>query len=159
MIYNKHTISYQNVASKYYKFESADFDKAVIDFRDLLMKYGCQPTGQVFLSMLSDPRDESVLAEVFMGIEENDPLFPKEEEMRFRSYFHIKPMIVTRILSNVEEVAQVKYWDLMKYIHQYKLEQSTPVFIELKMNNKGDNYIEMSTGTRKAHSIFRAGEL
>lgn len=156
MIYNNHAISYQNVASKYYRFSPEDLEAAIIDFRDLLVKYNCQPTGKVFYAMLSDPTDEVMLVEVFMAVEENTARFPAEEEIMFRSYFNIKPMIVTRITKDFEEEAQVKYWDLMAYMNDHRYEQSTPVFVELKVDNQGNNYIEMSTGIKGGNSILGA---
>lgn len=159
MMYNNHAISYQNIASKYYRFSPEDLEAAITDFRDLLVKYDAEPTGRLFYAMLGDPTDEIMLIELFMQIEEDNIHFPTEEEIMFRSYFNIEPMAVTRIMGDFEEEAQVKYWQLLKHVQQSGYKRNTPVFVELKVDNQGANYVEMSIGIKKERSVLGAGGL
>lgn len=155
MIYPNHGIAYKNVVSKYYKFAPAELDVAIEDLHRLIEEQGYHIVGNFFYSMLSDPRDEEIMvAEIFMPIVEDHFQNKTDEEMFFRSYFNIKPMVVTRVMDNVEEESQVKYWDLQRYLNTNGFEQSTPVFVEFKADHEGKSYVEMSTGIRTTKSIF-----
>ena len=149
MAFNNHEIAYQNVVSKYYRFAPADIDAAIQDFHKILEEGGYEITGNLFYSMLSDPRDEEIMeAEIFLPIIEGEYTPQEDEKVSFNSYFNIKPMVMTRVLDDFEQQAQVKYWEVIHYIKQNGLVQTTPVFVEFKTSNKGDHYIEMSAGVQ-----------
>src|SRR5690625_2768464 len=96
--------------------------------------------------MISDPTENIMIAELFLPIEENTFKQSTDEQLYFRSYFIVNPMIMTRIMENFDLQSQVKYWDLIHYIKQHNLQQKTPVFVEFKTNNQGDHFVEMSVG-------------
>ncbi|SDC84663.1 protein of unknown function [Terribacillus halophilus] len=145
-----HKFAYRNVASKYYEFRPQDIDKAMDDFRRILEGSGLHLSGRMFFSILSDPQNEIMIAEIFFSVEEDTikDLVAPEEEIRFRSYFTLSPMVMTRIIDDFEVKSQEKYWDLISYIQVNQLEQETPVFIEYKTSMSGVSYVEMSVGYR-----------
>lgn len=149
MIFESHKIAYQNVVSKYYKFSPEDIDEAIQDFHQILDEQGYHVSGSIFYSLISEPTEEIMVAEIFLPIEENTFTNQTKEEMFFRSYFTIQPMIMTRVFDEFDEQSQVKYWDLIHYISLHGLEQRTPVFFEFKTNNNGKHYLEMSVGIKR----------
>lgn len=146
MIVKDHQIAYRNVASKYYRFLPEEIDLAIQDFSEILSDYGFHASGAMFFSILSDPTAEIMTAEVFIPLEESHFTIPKEEEIKFRSYFSISRMLMTRVVEDVENVSQVKYWALFDYIKKHELTQKTPIFVEVKTTNQGVSYSEMSIG-------------
>jgi len=150
-----HSLSYQNIVSKYYRFLPENIEEAFIDLRDIITKQGCHPAGALFFSVLSEPTEEIMLAEIFMSIEENHVDFPEEEDVKFRSYFNIKPMLMTRIRDDFYHEAQVKYGELHRYIEEHQLTDKTPIFMELKLDNEGNNYLEMSIGIKANETFFQ----
>lgn len=149
MIFENHKIAYKNVVSKYYKFSPEDIDEAIQDFHRILDEQGYHVSGSIFYSLISEPTEEIMVAEIFLPIEENKFTNQSNEEMFFRSYFTIQPMIMTRVFDEFDEQSQVKYWELMNFIRQHGLEQRTPVFFEFKTTNKGKHYLEMSVGIKR----------
>jgi hypothetical protein len=90
------------------------FHVAITDFDEILSKHGYHSNGITFFSILSDPTDEFMVAEIFLSIEESYFQLPEEEAIRFRSYFTNYPMIMTRIVHYVEEQSKVIYWEIFK---------------------------------------------
>mgnify|MGYP001770563089 CR=1 FL=1 len=99
-----------------------------------------------FFAILSDPTDEIMVAEIFLSIAEDHFQVPEDENIFFRSYFSIYPMIMTRIVQHIEEQSQVKYWELIEYMNNHNLKQRTPVFVGFKATKSGKIYAEMSVG-------------
>ena len=146
MITGNHKIAHRNVVSKYYNFLPEEIDVAIKDFVMILEKEGYQPNGSLFFSIISDPTAEVMTAELFLTIEEENFTVQTDEEMFFRSYFLMNPMIMTRITDDFDAKSQVKYWELINYIKQNGLKQRTPVFVEFKSSHSGRDYVEMSVG-------------
>jgi hypothetical protein len=157
MIVENHRIAYRNVASKIYQFYPEEIHLAITDFDEILRKHGYHSNGNTFFSIVSDPADEIMAAEIFLSIEEShfqipeeENIFfrsyfsveeshfqiPEEENIFFRSYFSVYPMIMTRIVQHVEELSQVKYWELIEYMKNHNLKQRTPVFIDFKATSQ-----------------------
>lgn len=151
MIVDNHHIAHRNVASKYYNFFPEEIDKAFSDFQNILENNHYNPDGRIFFSILSDPTSEIMDAKIFLPIVENQFTMRErvKEEFDFHSYFFIKPMIMTRVTENFDELSQVKYWELIDYIKRNDLTQKTPVFVEFKSTYYGKNYVEMSVGVLK----------
>src|SRR5690625_2190021 len=146
MITDNHQIAHRNVVSKYYNFLPEEIDVAIKDFDSILEEQGYHTNGTMFFSIISDPTEEDMTAEIFLTIEEDHFIKKIDEEMFFRSYFLISPMIMTRVMDDFDEKSQVKYWDLIKFIKRNRLKQQTPVFVEFKNSHSGRNYVEMSVG-------------
>lgn len=146
MIFTNHQIAYRNVASKVYRFSPEDIEVAIGDLQSILDSSGYELNGAVFFSIISDPTDEVMTAEIFLPIEESHFVNQTEEAVYFNSYFFIKPMLMTRIMDEFNEQSQVKYWELLDYIKRHDLNQKTPVFIEFKSSRAGQTYVEMSVG-------------
>lgn len=146
MIVDNHFIAHQNVASKYYRFTPEEIGFAVKDFQETLNQYDFHADGRMFFSILSDPTSEFMDAEIFLSISEDRFEIPEKEQINFRSYFFIKPMIMTRIIDDFNEQSQVKYWELVRYMEQNRMKQKTPVFVEFKTSLSGRSYVEMSVG-------------
>lgn len=150
-----HSLCYQNVVSKYYRFPPEYIESAFIDLRDIIIENGYEPKGDMFFSILNDPRkDDIMLAELFLTIEENDAVFNEEDEISFRSYFHVDSMLMTRVMENFEQQSQIKYWELIDYVKVNRFKAMTPIFVQLKMNYQGKNYIELSMGYKQEHLIL-----
>ncbi|WP_366249420.1 DUF5085 family protein [Terribacillus aidingensis] len=143
-----HKFAYRNVASKYYAFRPEEIDKAMDDFREILEGSGLHLSGNMFFSIISDPQSEIMTAEIFLTVDEGTikGYINPEEEVRFRSYFTLSPMLMTRIMEDFDQKSQEKYWELIGYLQVNQLEQSTPVFVEYKNSLSGINYVEMSVG-------------
>ncbi len=150
MINTQHTMTYRNVASKLYNFYPEEIGEAIKDLTATLEKYGYHPTGDLFYSMISEPTAEIMTAEIFMPIEEPLLNIPKEEEVRFRSYFLIKNSIAARLLNQFDEQSQVKYWELVAYAEEKGFNRTTPFFVEYKRTYRGTFYAVMSFGVEKA---------
>ncbi|KYD25169.1 DUF5085 family protein [Parageobacillus toebii] len=148
MIVENHRIAYRNVASKIYQFYPEEIHLAITDFDEILRKHGYRSNGNTFFSILSDPADEIMAVEIFLSVEESHFQIPEEENIFFRSYFSVYPMIMTRIVQHVEELSQVKYWELIEYMKNHNLKQRTPVFIDFKAAKSGKTYVEMSVGVK-----------
>lgn len=145
---DNHKIAYRNVVSKYYQFVPVEIELAFKDFEAFLDKHHYHPTGIVFFSIMSDPTEEIMTAEIFFGIEEEQFNVESEDYLRFRSYFSVSPMLMTRVEGNINEQAQVKYWELIERLNHHGLEQATPIFVEYKRTHSDKSYIEMSVGYR-----------
>lgn len=141
-----HQIAHRNVVSKYYNFLPEEIDAAFQDFVTILEKGGYHVAGNMFFSMISDPTDEIMTAEIFLTIEEDDFTIQSDEEMFFRSYFLIKPMVMTRVMEDFDAQSQVKYWELLKEANRHGFKPLTPVFVEFKNSFLGKDYVEMSVG-------------
>jgi|SRR5699024_1053868 len=146
MIFENHQIAYPNVVSKYYNFVPEEIELAIKDFDEILERHGYHSNGTLFFSIISDPTDEIMTAELFLSIKESNFHIDSEEQMYFRSYFNVKPMIMTRVMEDFDSVSQVKYWELMDYMKRHGMKQRTPIFVEFQMNHQGDSYVEMSVG-------------
>jgi len=146
MIVENHHIAHRNVVSKYYRFLPEEITAAFDDLDTILEKNHYHTNGNLFFSINSDPTEEIMTAEVFVTVDEDNFTIETDEQLFFKSYFSIYPMIMTRITENVEEQSQVKYWELMDYIKKHGLKQRTPVFVEYKQSHSGKNYVEMSIG-------------
>lgn len=146
MIIDNHQIAHRNVVSKYYNFLPEEIDVAIKDFDTILEKEGYHANGTLFFSIISDPTDEVMTAEIFLTIEEDNFTVQTDEDMFFRSYFLIKPMVMTRIMDDFDAKSQVKYWELINYIKRNGLQQQTPVLVEFKNSHLGRKYVEMSIG-------------
>ncbi|WP_153463050.1 DUF5085 family protein [Sediminibacillus terrae] len=146
MITENHQIAYRNVVSKYYNFVPEEIDIAMKDFDSILERQGLHTNGNMFFSILSNPTEEVMTAEIFLTIEEDKFKNDTDEQMFFRSYFSVKPMIMSRILEDFDAASQEKYWELVQYLQQRGFTQKTPVFVEFKNSFKGRNYVEMSIG-------------
>lgn len=146
MIVENHRIAHRNVASKLYTFLPEEIDLAMSDFDAILQKYGYHTNGILFFSIMSDPTAEVMVAELFLAIEESDFTIPPEEEIYFRSYCSIDPMLMTRITNDFNEQSQVSYWALIDHMRRHRMEQKTPVFVEYKQSHAEQPYVEMSVG-------------
>ncbi|WP_257000941.1 DUF5085 family protein [Terribacillus saccharophilus] len=78
------------------------------DFRQILEGRGLHLSGNMFFSILSDPQSEIMIAEIFLSVEEDSikGLVSPEEEIRFRSYFTLSPMVLTRIMKDFDLESQ-----------------------------------------------------
>ncbi|WP_249872495.1 DUF5085 family protein [Oceanobacillus saliphilus] len=148
MITDNHRIAYRNVVSKYYNFLPEEIDEAIKDFVSILEELGFHPIGAMFFSIISDPSDKVMTAEIFLSIEEDNFNTRSTEQFYFRSYFSIDPMIMTRVMDDFDTKSQDKYWELINYIKRNGLEQRTPVFVEYKRTHAEENYVEMSVGVK-----------
>jgi len=146
MIVENHQIAYRNVASKLYNFFPEEIDIALKDFDRILTSKDYHPTGDIFFTIISDPTSEIMTAELFLPIMENYFSLPKEEEVNFRSYFAVDNLLMTRVVDNFDEQAQVKYWELFDYMKQHSMSQKTPVFVQYKRTKSNQTYAEMSLG-------------
>nr|WP_106782998.1 DUF5085 family protein [Lysinibacillus timonensis] len=147
MIAQNHQITYRNVASKYYNFVPEEIELAFADFDQTLENYGFHVTDQLFFAIISDPTSPVMTAEIFRPIEEdNFTTMPKSEDIRFRSYFSVNGMLMTRITDQFDEQSQTKYWELVEHIQKNEIVQSSPVFVEFKRSHSGVAYVEMSVG-------------
>jgi len=146
MITENHQIAYRNVVSKYYNFYPEEIDEALRDFDTILTEHGFNPEGTMLFSILSDPTAEVMTAEIFLPIEESNFNNQTDEQMYFRSYLNIKPMIMTRVMEDYDAQSQIKYWELIDYIKRNGMKQKTAVFVEFKSSHTGRTYVEMSVG-------------
>ncbi|WP_106496027.1 DUF5085 family protein [Lentibacillus sp. Marseille-P4043] len=146
MIVENHHIAHLNVVSKYYRFAPEEIDIAIKDFQSVLEKHGYHPDGRMLFSILSDPTSEIMNAEIFLPIKEDNVMIQEQEQINFRSYLSIKPMIMTRVMEDFDAQSQVRYWELIDYIRRNGMKQKTPVFAEFKNSHLGRDYVEMSVG-------------
>ncbi|MCT1576494.1 DUF5085 family protein [Oceanobacillus kimchii] len=143
-----HKIAYQNVASKYYTFHPEDMEKVLRDFTKVLENADLHLDGRMFFSIISDPQSDVMTAEIFMSVKEDsikEKIDPKED-IRFRSYFALSPMVMSRIMDEFDQNSQEKYWDLIGFLAKNQLSQTTPVIAEFRNSISGRNYVEMSVG-------------
>lgn len=145
---SNHKVAYRNVASKYYAFRPEEIDKAIDDFRMILEGNGLHLSGNMFFSIISNPQSEIMTAEIFLTVEEDTikGLVDPKENIRFRSYFTLSPMLMMRIMENFNHESQKIYWELLGYLQVNQLERTTPVFVEYKNSLSGIDYVEMSIG-------------
>lgn len=146
MIIPNHQISYQNVVSKYYNFAPDEIGEAISDFNQILKNNDYNAAGYLFYSMIHEPTDGVMTAEIFLPIEESNFDNKIDEQMYFRSYFCITPMVMTRVKEDFDNQTMQKYIELANYIKQRGLQAKTPLFVEFKTNYSGDTYMEMSIG-------------
>lgn len=146
MIVEDYQITYRNVASKLYRFIPEEIELAINDFDKILNEKGYHPNGKIFFSILSDPTEEVMVAEIFLPIEESYFKIHEDEEVNYHSYFCVDHMIMTRITEDFNEKSQVKYWELINYLRQSNMTQRTPMFVEYKSSPSGRMYVEMSVG-------------
>ncbi|WP_409295956.1 DUF5085 family protein [Peribacillus sp. SCS-26] len=145
-ILENHQIAYKNTASKLYSFYPEEMNLAIEDFRDILIRNGYSPAGQLFFSIISDPAAEVMTAELFFPLEDLHVKPMRVEDITYRSYFCVNGMIMTRITGDFEEKSQAGYWSLLEYLQHHELEKKTPVFVEYKQSHRGELFAEMSVG-------------
>lgn len=145
---SNHKVAYRNVASKYYAFRPEEIDKAIDNFRMILEGSGLHLSGNMFFSIISNPQSEIMTAEIFLTVEEDTikGLVDLKEDIRFRSYFTLSPMVMTRLMENFDHESQKIFWGLLGFLQVNQLEQTTPVFVEYKKSLSGLDYVEMSIG-------------
>ncbi|SEO94683.1 protein of unknown function [Amphibacillus marinus] len=141
-----HQIAYRNVASKYYHCKSEDLQLAFEDFTAILERNMYHPTGDMFFALISDPTEDEMIVEIFLPIQESVFQAVNGEQIYFQSYYTIKPMVMTRITENFNQLAQDKYWELFSFLHQHDYKQRTPIFVEYKQTKNNHPYIEMGIG-------------
>jgi hypothetical protein len=146
MIAQDYRIAYRNVASKLYQFIPEEIELAINDFDKILSECGYHMDGRMFFSILSDPTEEVMIAEIFLPIEENRFKRRPDDEVHFHSYFFVDHMVMTRITEDFNEQSQVKFWELIDYLKKHDMTQRTPVFVEYKSSHSGKIYVEMSVG-------------
>lgn len=146
MVFENYEIAYRNVASKYYNVAPEELDEAVKDFLQILLDNECDPIGTMFYSIIIESTDGIMTVEIFMPILKDYIKVPEDEQVYFRSYFNVKPMIMTRVLNNIEVESPKKHRELHAYIRRNGLQQKTPVFVEYKLNHENEMYVEMSVG-------------
>src|SRR5699024_11667711 len=98
MIFENHQIAYPNVVSKYYNFVPGEIELAIKDYDEILQRHGYHSNGTLFYSIISDPTDEIMTAELFLTIKESNFHIDTEEQMYFRSYLNLKRLIMTRMI-------------------------------------------------------------
>src|SRR5699024_8468012 len=126
MMFENHQIAYPNVVSTYYNFVLEEIELAIKDFDEFLERHGYNSNGTRFFALIRDPSVGIMIAELFLSIKESNLHIDSEEQMYFRSYFNVKPMIMTRVMEDFDSVSQVKYWELMDYMKRHGMKQRTP---------------------------------
>lgn len=145
MFAENHQISYRNIASKVYTLLPTEIDHAIKKFHTLITSNGYHPTGSIFFS-ISELTAEVMSVELFLPIAENYFSFPKEEEVKFQSYFSVDNLLMVRVIDDFEAKLPVKYRELSEYVRNQKRFQKTPVFIQIKKTSTNQTYAEMSIG-------------
>lgn len=146
MIFENYELAYRNVVSKYYNVAPEEMDEAIKDFHQILVDNNYHPVGIVFYCMIVEPVADVMTVEIFMPIKENHFHIQTDEQMYFRSYFNIKPMIASRVLNEFDKESPKRYRELLTFIRRNGLQQRTPMFVEYKFTYQNELYVEMSIG-------------
>ena len=119
-------IRYRNVVSRKYRFHYQDMEEVISDFLHDIDKIKATVKGPLFYSLNNVPKDEIVHVELFMPVEED--YLSIMDDMYFHSYYSIEDMVSLTIFSNFERDTEVAYAELMNYIEEKGLRQTTPIF-------------------------------
>ncbi|MCA5014311.1 MULTISPECIES: DUF5085 family protein [unclassified Enterococcus] len=119
-------ISFKNVASKYYEFDSSETGSIVENFFKIIDDKKLTPNGPLFYSIQSDIGTEPILAIYSIPIEEDHLPDFFDEDLDFQTYFLIDNMIMTRanILSDSEadEKSKEMVGELIEYVSVNNME-------------------------------------
>lgn len=91
----KQSLHYQNVISRYYVTTSEEMGRCLEDALETIFEADYSLSDSFFYSMNSDIREEELLIQVFLPVnEECQENLPAE--YRFQSYFQVNNMLATR---------------------------------------------------------------
>lgn len=113
-------ISFKNVASKYYEFNSSETGNIVENFFKLIDEKHLTPNGPLFYSIQSDIGTEPILAIYSVPVKEENLVDMYDEDLDFQTYFFIDNMIMTRteVLSDneAEDISKKMVQQLVEYV-------------------------------------------
>ncbi|QUW20800.1 DUF5085 family protein [Sporosarcina sp. Marseille-Q4063] len=113
MIVDYEELMYKNVVWHSYEIYYKDFEKALEDFNEKLVKAKLTVNGPLFYGLNNIPRDEIMQVDIYMPVQQS--FVAKDTDLNFQSYFYIDNMIMTRITGDFETKTELAYDKLLKY--------------------------------------------
>ena len=126
MIVENETIMYRNVVWHSYEIQSSQFEKALNDFNEKLVKANLTIIGPLFYGLKNIPDGEILAVDVYMPVEQS--YLAKDENLNFQSYFYIDDMLMTRVKGNMEVNTEFAIDDLLRYAIDKDYGIASPIF-------------------------------
>ncbi|MBC1476012.1 DUF5085 family protein [Listeria grandensis] len=146
MVVEEEKIAHKNVISKQYWIHYTDFEKALDDFINMVLKEGMTLKGNIFYSLNNVPVDENMHIEIFIPVHED--YYFGSNELTFRSYFLIDQMIMSRYTGDYRKFTEFAYAEILTHMDMKDLEQITPFFHELA-GDSSMQYTQLKVGIRE----------
>lgn len=108
MIAEGQHISFKNVVSNFYQFNSDEASKVMKDFTQLIESSGLTPNGPLFYTIQSDLGKEPIVAILSMPVKEERLANSENSELNLQTYFFIDKMIMKRVKVATQEEGQIK---------------------------------------------------
>lgn len=131
----KQALHYQNVISRYYVTNTEELGGCLEDALETIFEADYSLSDSFFYSMNSDIREEEVLVQVFLPVNEEwrDDL---SEEYRFHSYFQVNNILATRAKEEMLSEFSKALEELIAVIVQEDLTVVSPIFYRPKVINE-----------------------
>nr|WP_277895964.1 DUF5085 family protein [Enterococcus lactis] len=131
----KQALHYQNVISRYYVTNTEELGGCLEDVLETIFEADYSLSDSFFYSMNSDIREEEVLVQVFLPVNEEwrDDL---SEEYRFHSYFQVNNILATRAKGEMLSEFSKALEELIAVIVQEDLTVVSPIFYRPKVINE-----------------------
>lgn len=135
MVIEYETIMHKNVVWHTYEIHYSQFEMALEDFNEKLVKANLTIAGPLFYALYNITFDERMLIDIFIPVEQS--YVPKESDLFFQSYFYMDQMLMTRVRSNFETETEHAYDELFQFAvnHGYKI--NSPIFHILRGDDEG----------------------
>lgn len=126
MVVEYETIMYKNVVWHTYEIHYSQFQRALEDFNDKLVRANLTVTGPLFYALNNIPLDEIMWIDIYMPVEQS--YVPKDMDLHFQSYFYIDQMLMTRVKGNFEVNTEFAYQKLLQYAIDNEYKVVSPIF-------------------------------
>lgn len=144
MINPNDSLQYRNVVSQPFTTHYSNFGEVIINFFTTVEEAGVTLKGAHFYSLENIPKNEIMIGQLFVSIEEDYAELPGD--MKFHSYFSIEDMVSIHVIDHFEEYTEVAYALLLNYIDKNPIQQVTPIFHILN-GDKDFPFITVKIGT------------
>lgn len=126
MIVENEAIMYKNVVWHSYEIHSSQFEKALNDFNEKLVKANLTIVGPLFYGLKNIPDGEVLAVDIYMPVEQS--YVAKDGVLNFQSYFYIDDMVMTRVKGNVEVNTESAFDELLRYTIDKNYTIVSPIF-------------------------------
>lgn len=127
-------IQLSNVVSQKYKCDVNKLSEVLEGFLKCVYSNKLVPKGLCIYSITNVPLDKVIEGEIYISVK--NELIDNLKDLDYHTYFCIENMISTCIYEKFEEKTEEAYFILLKYIEEKKLQQITPIFIEVAGDKK-----------------------
>jgi len=136
MVVDFETIMHKNVVWHTYEIHYRQFELAMEDFNNKLVKANLTVAGPLFYALYNIPFDERMLIDIYMPVEQS--YVSKDSDLYFQSYFYIDEMIMTRVREDFEAKTELAYDELFQFAAKHNYKVNSPIYHILRGDDEGE---------------------